>query len=385
MAWDRKKTTVMDLPEEPSLILWLIAGVTALVAGVVLFVLHANNLSGILQKYNLWLISAGPLFAWFILMCLRGWRYNCAFEKYQFEKNEAAYAQQQWTEWAGRYMAVLYNGVILPEYLTPATFLQAPAALEQHINQTRRINFKEGQQGLSLLLKGVRQSIARLPLELQLDVLLLTDAADDELSLQKVFAEAWRQNFSPERPVPVVQIMKSKSFLHLDEHLKSPGITAELILVQQTQGEDKYSDAFAALLLVSDDLAAKYKFSCEARILRPMPLDMINLHKELDVFFSTQKSANFTQCIIGDRVRWGSSFPALLKASEDYGGRWNVDQLHWLETYAGISGPFSPWVMAAVISDIVRIELAACLLLAVEEDQSFITTVTTGNKNNDNG
>lgn len=385
MGWVRKKSTVMDLPEEPSLILWLIAGVTALVSGVVLFVLHANNLLGILQEYNLWLISTGPLFGWFLLTCLRGWRYNSAIEEYKFKNSEADYAQQQWAEWAERYMAVFYNSVILPGYLTPAAFLQASAELEQHINQTMRINFKQGQDGFSLLLKGVRQKVNQLPPELQLDVILLTDAADEELSLQKVFAEAWRQNISSRRPVPVVKILKSKSFFYMDERLKSPELTAELILVQQTQGEDKYSDAFAALLLVSDDLAAKYKFLHEARILRPMPLDMADLHNELDVFFSTQKPASFTHCIIGDRVRWGAAFPALLKASEKYGGRWNAGQLHWLETYAGISGPFSPWIMAAVISDIVRIKSAACLMLSTEKEQSFITTVTTGNKNNDNG
>ena len=86
MAWERQKSNVAGLPKEPSLIMWLIVGVAALVTGVLLFVLHANQMLGEIQKYNLWLVTAGPLFVWFVLICLRGWRYNNVLDKYQFAK-----------------------------------------------------------------------------------------------------------------------------------------------------------------------------------------------------------------------------------------------------------------------------------------------------------
>lgn len=385
MSWERQKSTIADLPEEPSLIVWLIGGVVALVVGVLLFVLHANQLLGPLQKYNLWLVATGPLFVWFFLLCLRGWRYNSAFEKHKFESDEAVYAQQQWKDWAGRHMAVLHSGVILPGFLTPATMLQAPAELEQHINQARRILLQEGKHVLSLLISSVRDVIDQLPSDLPLNVTLLTDAQCEELSLQKTFSEAWQQNMSPGRPVPVVAILKSKSFLSIDERLKSPTLSVDLVLVHQTAGKDKYSDALATLMLASDDVTAKFQLSHGARILRPMSLDISILHDELTVFFSTQTQANTTRCITGDRVNWGDTFSALLNVSKEHGGSWKADQLHWLENYAGVSGPFSPWVMAAVTSGVVGLQHADCLMLSSDEEQSFINTVTTGNKNNDNG
>lgn len=385
MGWERQKSTVADLPEEPSLILWFIGGVATLVVGVLLFVLHANQLSEPLQQYNPWSVAAGPVLVWFFLLCLRGWRYNSAFEKHRFESDEATYAQQQWTAWAGRHMAVLQSGVILPGFLTPATLLQAPAELEQHVKQVRRISLQKNKNGLSLLINSVREMIDQLPVDLPLSVALLTDSRSEEATLQKFFSETWQQNITPDRPVPLVEILKSKSFLSIDERLKSPTLSVELILIHQMEGKDRYSDALATLLLASDDVTARYQLSHSARILRPMSLGTSALHDELTMFFSTQTQANSTRCITGDRVGWGDSFSTLLNVSKEYGGSWKADQLHWLENHVGISGPFSPWVMAAFSSGVAGLQHADCLVLSGDEEQSFITTVTTGNQNNDNG
>ncbi|WP_338564518.1 hypothetical protein [Erwinia sp. E_sp_W01_6] len=100
MSWEREKSTVSKKPEEPSFVLWLMLGVVAVVGSVVLFVLHANKLSGPLQAFNIWVVTASPIVIWFFFLCLRGWLFNSAFDKHEFEANEADYAQQQWTEWA---------------------------------------------------------------------------------------------------------------------------------------------------------------------------------------------------------------------------------------------------------------------------------------------
>ncbi|SUG34705.1 Uncharacterised protein [Salmonella enterica subsp. arizonae] len=63
-----------------------------------------------------------------------------------FESDEAEYAQQQWTDWAGRYLAVLYSRVILPAELTPARFIQSPADLEQSNALGRRIALPPGRK-----------------------------------------------------------------------------------------------------------------------------------------------------------------------------------------------------------------------------------------------
>ncbi|UTJ45807.1 hypothetical protein NLZ15_13155 [Atlantibacter subterranea] len=386
MGWERQKSTVADLPEEPSLILWLIAGIVALVTGLLLFVLHANQLLGILQQYNLWVVAAGPLSVWFVFICLRGWRYNNVFDKHQFESDEADYAQQQWTAWAGRHIAVLHGGVILPRGLSPATLLQAPSELEQVINQAVRINIQENKKWLTLLINSVRYAVEQLPADLPLNVTLITDSQSEELSLQTTFSEVWQKNISSGRLSPVVSILKSKSFIFLDERLKSPILDVDLILVHQMQGRDKYSDALAALLLTSDDVATKYQLSHHARLLRPMSLESTQmLSEELDTFFSTQSQAIAARAIVGDSIEWGDDFPTLLTSAKQYEGSWKLQQCHWLEKYAGLSGPFSPWIMAAVVSDIAMLTKEDCLMLSGDKEQRFVNTVTTGNLMNGEG
>jgi hypothetical protein len=39
MNWERQKATIAAEPDEPSLVIWLIAGLVAVIAGVLLFVL----------------------------------------------------------------------------------------------------------------------------------------------------------------------------------------------------------------------------------------------------------------------------------------------------------------------------------------------------------
>lgn len=58
MSWERQKSTVSPMPEEPPLLLWLVIGLVALITGVLLFVLHVNGLAGPLQQFNLWCVAA---------------------------------------------------------------------------------------------------------------------------------------------------------------------------------------------------------------------------------------------------------------------------------------------------------------------------------------
>lgn len=384
MSWERQKSTVSGKPEEPSYVLWLMLGVIALVGCVMLFVLHANKLAGFLQEFNLWIITASPIVIWFFFLCLRGWLFNSAFDKHEFEANEAEYAQQQWTEWAGRNIAVLHSDVIFPDALTPSRFLQAPAGQMQQTTLTRRLHYQTAESCFSQLLECVSDALVTVPSDLPLSVTLLTDSPGDLLTLQGEFAKIW-QNSVPLRPTPVLNIQTAKIFISLDERLKSPTLDVDLILVHQTQGKGHYSDILASLLLTSDDVAAKYHFAHDASLLRPMLLDMGNIDKSLDTFFSTQTQACATENIIGDQVAWGDLFPDLLEAATKYAGHWKPEQLHWLEKYAGLSGPFSPWIMAAVASDIVNIQKADCLMLSTDGEQKFINTVQTGNRNDDHG
>ncbi|MGG6136455.1 hypothetical protein ACQV2E_11365 [Pantoea allii] len=384
MSWERQKSTVSGKPEEPSFVLWLILGVVAVVGSVMLFVLHANKLSGPLQALNIWVVTASPIVIWFFFLCLRGWIFNSAFDKHVFEANEADYAQQQWTEWAGRNIAVLHSGVIFPEALTPSRFLQASAEQMQHTTLTQHFHHSTPENCISQLLGCASDALARVPSDLPLSASLLTDSQADPLKLQVEFAKVW-QDTVPLRPVPVLNIQTAKTFIWLEERIKLPTLDVDLILVHQTQGKGRYSDILASLLLTSDDVATKYQLTNDARLLRPMSLDMVDIGQSLDTFFSTQTQACATENIIGDQAAWGDAFPDLLEAAAVYTGHWKPEQLHWLEQYAGLSGPFSPWIMAAVASDIVNIQKADCLMLSTDAEQKFINTVQTGNRNDDNG
>lgn len=379
MAWIRNKPAIAKMPEEPSLIIWLFAGLVALIAGVLLFVLHANHLLKVWQQYNVWLLSGAPVFVWFVLICLRGWIYNNGVDKHEFETKEANYAQQQWVEWAGRYLAVMYSEALLPGRLTPAQFMAA-SGKEKHINQALRIDADNDVDALSVLLGNVCPAIQRLPARLPLTVVLLTDSPDDDDVLLQAFSDCWQQQMPAGRAVPSLDILRSYSFAAIEQRIKTPEILVELILVHQMHGAEQYSDALAALLLTLDDVAAKFKLEHDVRLLRPMPLSTDVLLTELDLYFCTQMQANTTGYIIGDHLRWGDDFATLLEASEKYGGDWKTEQLHWLETYTGICGPFSSWILAAVVSDLVRLLQADCLMLSGSTNHRFINTVTTGNK-----
>lgn len=381
MSWDRQKSHVTPMPEEPSLLIWLIGGLAALIAGGLIFVLHANQLLGAGQNYNIWVVSGSPPLLWIICICLRAWLYNNGVDKHEFESQEADYSQQQWTEWAGRYLAVMHSEVILPQSLTVPMFIPESTELEGYNGLTTRLDISPDKTASLIQLEGVKDALMRLPTDLALKVFLLTDSPEEEAELRAVFDDCWRKLMPAERPAPTLSVQGSLSFDSVERRIKTPDISVELLMVQQLYGRDRYSDALATLLMTNDDVATKYELNHDVRLLRPMSLEGDDLLSEFDLYFSTQTQSINTQHIIGDHVRWGQSFSTMLKASELYQGHWKTEQLHWLETYAGRCGPFSPWIMTAIVSDAVQLLKSDCLMLSEGEGQCFINTVTTGNKN----
>ena len=381
MIWERQKSSVAPMPEEPSLLVWLIGGLAAMTAGGLIFVLHANQFLGPGQDYNIWILSGSPLLFWFICICLRSWLYNNAVDKHEFESKEADYSQQQWTEWAGRYLAVIHSEVILPEKLTAALFVPKNSEIQEFNGLAKRIVLDKGKNASLMQLEGVKKTLERLPSDINLNVILLTDSPDKEYELRASLEDCWRYLMPTERVLPPLMVMSEFSFDAVERRIKTPEISAELILVQQMDGGERYSDALAALLLTTDDVATKYELKHDVRLLRPMSMEGNDPLSDFDLYFSTQSQAINTQHIIGDQVRWGRSFATILQASEPYQGHWKTEQLHWLETYAGRCGPFSPWIMTAVASDAVQVLKTDCLMLSESEGQRFINTVTTGNEN----
>ncbi len=114
-------------------------------------------------------------------------------------------------------------------------FYCSPPTLEQSTSLTQRIYLQDHETHFSVLLTGLSPVLAKLPLDLVPAVTLLTDSHDDILVLQDAFAQAW-QTAILDLPVPALTILTSKSFLSLDERIKSPTLDVDLILIHQTQG-----------------------------------------------------------------------------------------------------------------------------------------------------
>lgn len=96
MLRERQKSMISKRPKEPSLIVWLMAGVMGLLSGILLFWLHMHQLLGPLQVDNIHhALSVTPLLIWLILLCLRSWLYYMAFYRYWSEFDEAKYRQKR--------------------------------------------------------------------------------------------------------------------------------------------------------------------------------------------------------------------------------------------------------------------------------------------------
>ncbi|WP_185749330.1 hypothetical protein [Pantoea dispersa] len=270
MSWERQKSHVTPMPEEPSLLIWLIGGFAALIAGGLIFVLHANQLLGAGQSYNIWVVSGSPPLIWIFCICLRAWIYNNGVDKHEFESKEADYSQQQWTEWAGRYLAVMGSEVILPQSLTVPMFIPGSTELEEFNGLVRRLDISPAIAASLKQLDGVKVALMRLPTDIALKAFLLTDSPEEDAALKAIFDECWRELMPAERPAPTLSVQRSLSFDSVERRIKTPDISVELVMVQQLRGRDWYSDALATLLLTTDDVATKYELDHDVRLLRPM-------------------------------------------------------------------------------------------------------------------
>jgi len=89
MGWERTKATTTALPAAPSLVVWLLTGLAAVIAGVLLFALHASGMVRAMISMNIWWLAFSPILAWFFLLCLRGWFWSRRMDQYHLLLNAA--------------------------------------------------------------------------------------------------------------------------------------------------------------------------------------------------------------------------------------------------------------------------------------------------------
>lgn len=386
MGWERTKATTMEWPPEPSFTGWLLSGGVAAVVGILLFILHASGMVKVLAVFNIWWLASSPVLGWFFLFCLRGWLWGRTVNEHQFLQKEAEYGQQQWEAWAGRYLAVLGSSILLPSGVTSGAIAKSHAAdaplflsLTSHFDEKSTTSTSLLELGLA----GVQNAIAMLPAIVPFNVIIVSDTISSEFETR--FRKSWEKMYPGRALTGSLMFCKTLSFTWIEERLKNPVFDIDLILILQSQGEELYSDALAAMVLTSDDIAEKYQLSHPVRILRPMPLDMTNFRADMGLFLETQTIACQTSNVFCDYGRWNDRFADLMIASQSYLTPWLPQEIDVLEKYNGIPGAGSAWLLAALLADIVSVSNKPILGLFTSGADRFVCTITSGSENNDAG
>lgn len=386
MGWERTKATTTALPTALSLVVWLLTGLAAVIAGVLLFVLHASGMVKTMATMNIWWLAFGPILVWLFLLCLRGWIWSREVDKYHFLQSEAQQGQRQWEVWAGRHLAVLGSCILLPSGVTAATIAKSENVnAVQHLSLVCHFEDKSvtDAQFIKMGLAGVQTAVKGLPASLPLNVTFVTDNISTQL--ETLFSQVWKDLY-PERSVPAVfSVNETFPFTWIEERLRQPVLDIELILIIQKNGRELYSDALAAILLTSDDMAQKYQLSHPARILRPMPLNMDRFREEISLFLETQSIASQTVKIFCDSQSWNTQFADVMEAALAHQIPWKPEEIEVMEKYHGIPGATSAWLLTALLSDVVAISKAPILGLFTSGKDHFVSTIIAGSENNDVG
>lgn len=380
MGWIRTKALTIQQPTGPSMAGWLMAGLLMVIVGVLLFLLHASEVIKPFSEINIWWGSLTPVGCWLLVFFLRCYLWDRELKACYFLQKEAEYGQQQWENWAGRYLAVLENVVLLPDTVTVANWGHERP---QQYGLTRRINYLPAGEYAQLsairaLLMSVKERVQQLPLELSLHVTLLMDHPSPELVSD--FNHLWKERISDRAMPDAITVTHSFSLSELEKRLKQPELTVNLLLTVQLNGGDAYSDGLAALLLTSDDVAKKYHLPHTSRLLRPMPLDMNRFDDEISLFLETQTAACRTSSIVGDARKWTEKSANLITLGNKVNASWKAEDIVILEKWCGIPGPFSPWLLAALAADFVRLSKYPLLALFSSGQEHFISTVTSGSE-----
>ncbi|RON51955.1 hypothetical protein BK665_16805 [Pseudomonas frederiksbergensis] len=355
----------------------------AVLVGVLLFLLHASEQMPLLRTLNIWALSASPWVVWILAFGARAHAYGSALSRYQFLEEEAQNAQHSWQGWAQRYLAVSASCVLLPDQVSASVLAQGFFDFLPRAGQARRIAAlpvgpKRAQAGLQMLTQALVPALHALPAGQELRVTLLSDVDPEEY---QALRDAWQQIWSTtmSRTLPATLALAGElSYRWIDETLKTSSAAIELILVLQVHGEDSYSDGLAALLLCPDSLAIVLDLPITAGLLRPMPLDIGTLDRELPLFLQTQVSARLATGLLADAADWQPLSGKMLAVSGAHGASLKAEQQWNQERLCGLSGPLGHWLVTALGVEMVRHQRKPLLVLAREESRRWISTVTTG-------
>lgn len=377
MGWKRTQALTTELSPAPSMMRWFLIGALMVIVGVLLFIIHASGYVKELNEFSIWWVSLTPPGLWLFLFCLRYWLWGRKVDEHTFLNREAELGQKQWEAWAERYLILSASSIVLPDGVTAEAILKSSVdALPSRYALTRRLH--DINAPLKSALASLQPAVCQLPPDLPVSVTLVTDLPDAELS--KAFATVWTSLF-PQRAAPDdITVTPAFSLGWVEERLKQPVLTVNLILVIQLCGGDAYSDGLAALLLTSDDVAQKYRLPHPVRLLRPMPLELDKFDDEFTLFLETQTAACRTARVLGDSCSWEKTAAPLMTIGSEHGAGWDPAGRLLLEKWCGIPGPAAPWLLTALAADLVSLDHTSLLTLFSSGEERFISTVTPGSE-----
>jgi hypothetical protein len=384
MGWDRQPPVQVQAPTPIVLGRWVLAAVLAMLVGVLLFLLHASERLPQVQALNVWALCGLPLLIWVMAFSGRAYFYGGALSHHQFLEEEALAAQQAWQNWAQRYMAVHASCVLLPDQVSASVLTQGRPDLPPRTGLARRIAALPEQEaqrthaGLQLLFPALGMTLESLPAQQELRVTLLSDVGPDQYeALRDAWQQSWAIASSRSQPTTVT-VTGELSQQWIDDTLKSGSSAFELIVVLQVHGKAAYSDGLAALLLSQDNLARALKLPVLGALSRPMPLQIEKLDSELPPFLQTQTSARQATGLLADSTDWQAQMGKIIAASCTQGAALKTQQSWVQESLCGLPGPFGGWLVAALAVEMVRHQRQPLLVLAKDQSQRWISTVTTG-------
>lgn len=385
MAWNRRAPEAAVAPEPLSMVRWLGAALLAAVAGIALFVLAVSGRVSELGTFNIWLLAAMPLLLWVLAFGVRAYTYGGALSHFQFLEDQADEAGSAWNQWAQRHFAVQASCVLLPDLVSAAVIVQgASAGAPRRSGVARLIDTLPDAGGermtvaLEQSLRGMLPALKALSDEQALQVTLLSDVAEqDHAALRAAWQRAWAKT-APRRAQVTPTLTDALSLQWLENSLKAPRASVDLILVLQINGKDAYSDGLAALLLCPDVLAVEQGLPTQGRLLRPMPLDTDKLDTELPLFLQTQSAARQATGVLADSAHWQSTLGTLLSMGSTQGTKFQAGNQWIQESLCGVPGPFSHWLVAALGVEMSRHLQQPLVVLSQEPSQRWISTIAPG-------
>nr|WP_314401042.1 hypothetical protein [Pseudomonas lundensis] len=383
MGWARQPAAVVDRPEPPVMSRWLWVAALAVLAGLLLFLLHVSEPMPLMRAFNIWVFSGSPLLTWVLAFGARAYTYGRALAHYRFLEEQAQEAQQSWQTWAQRYMAVSASCVLLPDDVSASLLAQGSSGLPPCTGRARRIaalpaHPDRARYGLQMLIQAVAPALKTLPVGQELRLTLLSDVgAAQYQTLRDALQQVWCATVSRTLPTTIT-LSAELSYSWVDDTLRNASTAMELILVLQVNGAQTYSDGLAVLLLCPDRLADALALPITAGLLRPMPLDINMLDSELPLLLQTQIRAKEAPALLADDAAWQPLTSKILVTAGAHGASLKVEQQWVQEALCGLPGPLGHWLVTALGVEVVRHQRKPLLVLVGEKSGHWVSTVTTG-------